>query len=176
MASRGTRQRRPARREASAQRPFGTIRTPSRRVQRLPTTSQVGLALSVTGLAVAGYLAIVHVTSASLLACAGGGLVDCEKVTTSTAATVAGMPVAFMGVVWFAAMVALNLPAAWRSRTPTVRGARLGLCVAGMAFVLWLIYAELFVIGAICLWCTVVHAVTFGLFVLIMLEASSSRR
>ena len=142
----------------------------------MPTTSQAGLALSVTGLAISGYLAIVHMTSASLLACAGGGLVDCERVTTSAEATVVGIPVAFMGVAWFAAMVVLNVPAAWRSRASAVRRARLGLSVAGMAFVLWLIYAELFVIGAICLWCTVVHAVTFALFVLIMLEAPSSRR
>ncbi len=38
-----------------------------------------------------------------------------------------------------------------------------------MAFVLWLVYAELFVIDAICLWCTVVHVVAFALFVIVVL-------
>ena len=34
---------------------------------------------------------------------------------------------------------------------------------------LWLVYAELFIIRAICLWCTVVHVLTFTLFVLVAL-------
>ena len=40
-------------------------------------------------------------------------------------------------------------------------------------FVLYLIYAELFSIGAICLWCTSVHVITFALFVLIVFGAAA---
>jgi uncharacterized membrane protein len=32
--------------------------------------------------------------------------------------------------------------------------------------VFYLIYAELFLIGAICVWCSVVHVVVIGLFLL----------
>jgi uncharacterized membrane protein len=46
---------------------------------------------------------------------------------------------------------------------------RLVLAVAGVLFVLWLVFAELFVIRAICLWCSVMHVLTFALFVLIAL-------
>jgi len=45
--------------------------------------------------------------------------------------------------------------------------------VVGILFVLYLVYAELFSIGAICLWCTSVHVITFALFVLIMFSAAA---
>ncbi len=38
----------------------------------------------------------------------------------------------------------------------------------GMAFALYLISAELLIIGNICIWCTAVHAVTFLLFVTVV--------
>ena len=44
--------------------------------------------------------------------------------------------------------------------------------VAGMGFVLYLIYAELIQIGNICLWCTSVHVITFLLFVLMVFTAT----
>ena len=43
------------------------------------------------------------------------------------------------------------------------------LASGGMLFVLWLLYAELFVIRALCLWCTAMHILTFALFVLVIL-------
>ncbi|MBT8193429.1 MAG: hypothetical protein KJP22_08515, partial [Acidimicrobiia bacterium] len=49
---------------------------------------------------------------------------------------------------------------------------RLVAVIGGMAFVLWLIYAELIIVGAICLWCTVVHVLAFGLFVVVVMNAS----
>jgi uncharacterized membrane protein len=42
-----------------------------------------------------------------------------------------------------------------------------------VAVVFYLIYAELFLIGAICLWCTGVHALVLGLFLLALGELST---
>jgi uncharacterized membrane protein len=94
-------------------------------------------------------------------------------VTTSAQSTFVGIPVAVLGLLWSAAMVALTAPSAWRSRRAEIRIARLALVSVGMCFVVWLVYAELFVIGAICLWCTLIHAVTFALFVLLMIDAAT---
>jgi len=47
---------------------------------------------------------------------------------------------------------------------PEVAWLRLGSMVAGMGFVLYLIYAELYQIGQLCEYCTVVHVTTFLLF------------
>jgi uncharacterized membrane protein len=131
-------------------------------------------ALSIAALVVSAYLAYAHFATSNVLACPEGGTINCELVTTSAQSKFLGIPVAVLGLLWSAAMVALTTPAAWRSRRrrPEIRIARLALVSIGMCFVVWLVYAELFVIGAICLWCTVVHAVTFALFVLLMLDAA----
>jgi uncharacterized membrane protein len=124
--------------------------------------------LALAAFAVSTYLTIAHFTTAKILACAGSGTIDCTRVTTSAQSRFLGMPVAVLGLGWSIAMVALCAPAAWRARVPWIRAARLALACAGIAFVLWLVYAELFVIRAICLWCTAVHVLTFMLFVLIV--------
>ena len=52
--------------------------------------------------------------------------------------------------------------------SPPVRWARLGSVIVGMVFVLYLLYTELFTLNAICLFCTIVHVITFLLFGLIV--------
>ncbi len=94
---------------------------------------------------------------------------NCERVTTSAQSTFVRIPVALLGLVWFVAMTALSLPLAWRSPNRLVHLARLAGAIAGVGFALWLVYAELFIIGAICLWCTVAHVLAFGLFVIALL-------
>ncbi|MBO0808979.1 MAG: hypothetical protein J2P32_11850, partial [Actinobacteria bacterium] len=42
----------------------------------------------------------------------------------------------------------------------------------GIGFVIYLIYVELFVVNAICLWCTSVHVITFVLFCLVVTSAA----
>jgi uncharacterized membrane protein len=132
-----------------------------------PTT----FALALAGTAVAAYLTFAHYASSTILACAGSGLVNCERVTTSAQSTVLGVPVAVLGLAWFLATAVLMSPRAWRSGAAWVRTARLVDVGLGVAMVLWLLYAELFLIRAICLWCTVVHAIVLALFVLVMLYA-----
>jgi uncharacterized membrane protein len=131
-------------------------------IPRWVTVSSLVLALA--GLAVAGYLTIAHFTSSSILACSSSGLVNCELVTTSAQSKFLGIPVALLGLLWFVGMTALCLPPAWRSSDRRVHLVRLLAAILGIGFVLWLIYAELIIIGAICLWCTVVHVIAFGLF------------
>jgi len=61
-------------------------------------------------------------------------------------------------------MTALTVPWAWRSDRPWVDRARLAVSGAGAAMVLYLVYVELFRIGAICLWCTAMHVTAVCLF------------
>ena len=126
------------------------------------------LAFAIVGVAIAVYLAIAHFSSSNILACPSGGTINCERVTTSAQSTFLGVPVAVLGVVWFTAMLALCLPAAWRSTKPLVHTVRAVAAISGIAFVLWLVYAELFLIGAVCLWCTGAHVMAFGLFAIVM--------
>jgi uncharacterized membrane protein len=126
-----------------------------------------GLTLSLIGLALAGYLTYGHYTSSSSLTCpAGAGVVDCLKVTTSQYARIGGIPVALLGLVFFAIMALFQSGRAWASTLVAARGARLLWSVVGVATAMWLVYAELFKLHAICLWCTAVHIVSVLLFIL----------
>jgi uncharacterized membrane protein len=126
-------------------------------------------AVSILGLGMSTYLTITHYAASAVpLACPATGGINCEKVTTSPQSMIFGIPVAVYGAAFFVAMVAANLPPAWRSSRWWVGLGRLALAVAGIGFVVYLIYAELFLINAICLECTSVHVLTFVLFVLVV--------
>ena len=122
------------------------------------------LALSVAGLGVAIYLTIEHYTSSTTLACPNTGALNCLKVTTSAQSSVFGVPVAVLGLGYFAVMLVASLPVLWRSVRPGIRYGRLAFTAAGVLFVFYLVFAELFTLDAICLWCTAVHVLAVGLF------------
>lgn len=131
------------------------------------------LLTAAAGLGVSIYLTAAHYTATVALACPQTATVNCEKVTTSPQSQFLGMPVAVLGVAYFAAMLALCIPLAWRRPTAVVRWIRALGALAGVGFVAWLIYAELFVIDAICLWCTSVHILTLILFSLVALTTAA---
>ncbi|HLG91441.1 MAG TPA: vitamin K epoxide reductase family protein [Acidimicrobiales bacterium] len=124
--------------------------------------------LGLAGVGVSSYLTIAHYDSSVQLACSASGIVDCAKVTTSAQSKIVGIPVAVLGLAWFLAMTGINLPPAWRAASPWVARARLALAVSGIGFVLYLISAELLIIGAICVWCTSAHVLAFLLFMLVL--------
>ena len=130
--------------------------------------------VSLAGLGVSIYLTIAHFTESTLAGCnETGGLVNCTKVTTSPQSYVFGIPVAVLGLAFYLFMVAIMSPWAWRATRREVHLVRIAALIAGMGFVLYLLYAELFIIGSICLYCTSVHALTFILFVLTIFAAAT---
>ncbi|MFV0462304.1 MAG: vitamin K epoxide reductase family protein [Nostocoides sp.] len=131
-------------------------------VQRPRWLAPVSLTLALIGLIAAGYLSYEHATeNASLYCPTGGPSSSCLTVTTSTWSTVLGIPVAYLGLVFFLAMTILCLPRIWRLPDPRLDTARLVALGVGLLTALYLIWAELFQIHAICTWCTVVHVATF---------------
>lgn len=131
-----------------------------------PVTTAMALAAT----AVAVYLTIAHYADPDLLVCSETSTVSCSSVTSSDQSLLFGIPVALLGLIWAVGVTILCLPVAWRAASRRVHQARLVAVVGGMAFVLWLIYAELIIVGAICLWCTVVHVLAFGLFVIVVMN------
>ena len=132
--------------------------------------------LSLYALAASVYLTITHYDTNVTLACSDKGIVNCAEVTTSPQSMVFGIiPVAVIGLAYYVFTAALNSPWVWRLQqtgsdqlSNILRYSRLGAIVAGMGFVVYLIFAELIQIGAICLWCTSVHVATFLIFALIV--------
>ena len=147
---------------------------PARRAAAAPLWQQVStLVLSAGGLGVSLYLTVAHYTTSVTLACPDTGVVNCEKVTTSPQSMLFGtVPVALLGLLFYLFMAAVNSPWAWRANWPALRWARLGSLIAGVAFVLYLIYTELFTLNAICLWCTSIHVITILLFALVVPTAA----
>ena len=101
--------------------------------------------VALAGMAVAGYLTWVHYDEAALVCVAGGG---CETVQQSSYAELAGIPVALLGLLGYAVILALEL---WD--TPTARLGAAALAVVGLAFSVYLVVLQLFVIDAVCVWC-----------------------
>jgi uncharacterized membrane protein len=125
--------------------------------------------LALAGLGVSTYLTVAHFTSPRILVCSEKGFVNCAAVTTSPESMVFGIfPVAVLGLAFYVFMAVVTSPWAWRVTWPAVRWARFGSVIVGMVFVLYLIYTELFTLNAICLFCTIVHVITFLLFGLIV--------
>jgi uncharacterized membrane protein len=133
----------------------------------------VSLVLALGGLGVSSYETYAHFNGSHLLGCSGTGAIDCTKVITSPQSMVFGViPVAILGLLFYVFVVAIMTPWAWQMRRREVAWLRLGSMVVGMGFVLYLVYAELYQIGSICLYCTSVHVITFLLFVLVVVSAA----
>ncbi len=106
------------------------------------------LAIALLGIGVAAYLTYVHYAGLEPV-CAGGGH-GCERVQSSSYASLAGIPVAVLGLAGYLAIgVALAVP----GETARLAAAALALC--GFGFSAYLTYLELFVIDAICQWCVI---------------------
>lgn len=127
----------------------------------------VSTLLCLCGLGVATYLTITHFDTHLTLACPKTSTFNCETVTTSAQSHILGIPVAVLGLLYFVPMLVLCLPVAWRTADRRIHLARLVLASIGVGTIIYLIIAELFLIKAICLWCTSVHLITFILFVIV---------
>ncbi|GAB3075228.1 hypothetical protein GCM10027053_46170 [Intrasporangium mesophilum] len=126
------------------------------------------LVLVIIGLGTSVYLTYEHSTNNATLACSIGGIIDCAKVTTSAWSTFMGVPVALLGLVFFVVALGLCLPRTWRRPEGWLDAVRLVWVTIGLGMVLYLVWAELFRINAICLWCTAVHVATFALWMVVL--------
>jgi uncharacterized membrane protein len=145
-------------------------------IRRVPGWAvAASLGLSLAGVAIASYLTVTHYTDPAALACPDTGVVNCTLVTTSPESVVFGVPLAVLGLLWAAGMAALCSPWAWHARAAWVDRARLVGSGAGAATVVYLVYTELFRIGAICLWCTAIHVTAVSLFAVVLAARTVAR-
>jgi uncharacterized membrane protein len=124
--------------------------------------------LAIAGIAIAGYLTYARYANVELICSTGG----CETVQRSRYSVVAGVPVAVLGLIGYAVLLATAaLPQAWA----VAAGAAAAL--AGLVFAAYLLVLQLFVIDAVCQWCVasdLVLAVIAVLAVLRLRRASFS--
>ena len=126
-----------------------------------------GLALA--GMAVSAYLTYTHYADQPV-ACGGYG--GCDTVQTSEYATLAGVPVALLGVLFCAGLLGLALW--WLSRLPMAEEwapmAAFAMTFMGVAFAAYLTYVELFVLEAVCIWCVTYASIIFASWLVCLTE------
>lgn len=106
--------------------------------------------LDVIGLAIATYLSTVELQG-GVPVC--GPIHGCEEVARSEYSRIGGIPVAVFGV--GLSLILLSLAIAWwRTDLYVLLLAHYGLSLAGVLFEAYFMYVQVFVIGAVCIWCT----------------------
>jgi len=106
--------------------------------------------LDVAGLLIASYLAVVEL-GGGVPAC--GPVKGCEEVALSEYSRIGGVPVAVYGV--GLSIILLTCAVAWwRTDLYGLLLAHYGLSLAGVLFEAYFLYLQVFVIGAVCVWCT----------------------
>ena len=105
--------------------------------------------LDLVGLAIASYLSSVELRG-ELPNC--GPLHGCEQVALSEYSRIGGVPVAVFGVGLSLVLFTLAI-AWWRTDDGRLLAGHYGLSLLGVVFEIYFTYLELFVIGAVCMWC-----------------------
>ncbi|HXY20004.1 MAG TPA: vitamin K epoxide reductase family protein [Gemmatimonadales bacterium] len=122
-------------------------------------------ALALVGLLVSTYLLLYKLGVLGTIKCVGSG--GCERVNTSRFSTLLGVPVAAYGVAGYVVLLAIALFGLREDQVALPRATRwlVALAALGVLFSLYLLALELFIIHAVCLWCSVSGAVILAIFV-----------
>jgi uncharacterized membrane protein len=124
---------------------------------------------SLLGLFLSAYLYLYKIGRIGTLACGNGG---CETVQLSRWSRVAGVDVSLIGIVGYAALLVVSLASLQPGWLERRRPADLLAAVAGLGvlFTVYLTYAELFLVHAVCRWCVGSAVLITTVFVLALLE------
>jgi uncharacterized membrane protein len=106
---------------------------------------RASLGVASIGLAIAGYLTVVHYAGGEPVCAIAHG---CATVQKSAYAELIGIPVAVLGLLGYVAILAALARDGERERT-----AAAFLSLAGFGFSAWLTYVEVARLDAICIWC-----------------------
>ncbi len=131
--------------------------------------------MALLGLLDAAYLSIERISGGALVCPVGGG---CEAVQSSAYAVQLGVPVAFIGVAGYAALLLAALVAL---NADTIAGLSLAdilLALGSIALLagVYFSYLQVAVIGAICFWCVVAALLDLGIWLAALQNWRASRR
>ena len=119
-------------------------------------------ALSLVGMALATYLSVEHVTGGAPACGVAGG---CTDVTSSRYAVLLGVPVAFIGVAGYGALLLGTLAYLGLDSPPnTLYYGLLGMAVIGEGLTGYFVYTQAFRIHAYCAYCLASAAIMTAVF------------
>ena len=108
-------------------------------------TRQVSAAVALFGLGIAAYLTVVHYAGGEPVCAIAHG---CATVQKSSYSALAGVPVALLGLLGYAAILGSLAGDGERARTVTAV-----LAFSGFGLSAWLTWIEVGELHAICIWC-----------------------
>ncbi len=130
----------------------------------------ISLILIVIGIAVSGYLSYVKLTNVAMI-CAEGGAFNCDVVQNSAYSRLLGIPIAYMGLATYLVMGGLLL---FGDRIPVIRDYNVVLFFAinlfAFLFSMWLVYVQVGILEALCVWCLAHEVIITILFVISILR------
>ena len=119
---------------------------------------------SILGIIISIYLSIDHYSN-HILACPHSTFINCQSVTTSTFSTIFSIPISMPGIFFFLVIgILTNLNLKYNLKL------RLILTSFAEIFVLYLIKAEIIDLKQICLWCTALHIIITGIFLITLYQ------
>ncbi|HEU5288714.1 MAG TPA: vitamin K epoxide reductase family protein [Candidatus Limnocylindria bacterium] len=131
---------------------------------------RAALVFATIGTAVSAYLTWIHYSGAFAF-CAGVG--DCEVVQTSRYSMLGPIPVALIGLAGMVLIFGVSL-GRLVSDDPRLDLALFALALMATAYVAYLSYVEVFVLGAICPWCVAVAVCSVAIFALAARDVMSA--
>ena len=144
-------------------------------MQQRRSWSQVFLLVcSLVGVAIAIYLTAVHYIEGVPLVCSGSGVVNCGLVLSSPYSVVPGtsIPISIPGLAWCAVMAALAI-VGLRTQARWLPPVQFAWALVGMLTVLYLVYAEIVRLHAICAWCSGLHVLILLMFLVTLIRLTS---
>ncbi len=120
-----------------------------------------GSILSIIGIIDAGYLTIEHFSGKVPQCIEGSILAECGKVLTSQYSQIGGIPVALLGLLYYAFLLALSIIAFKRPHNARYGHLLRLVNLAGVAASAYFVYLQLAVLNAICIYCMTSAVDTF---------------
>lgn len=118
--------------------------------------------LGLAGFADAVYLALIHFYQSD----AGCSLIaGCDTVLTSEYAVIGGIPLAYMGVLYYLSLI-IGFMAYYQTESGVILKGVYAVNITGFLFSLWLIYVQAALVMAFCQYCLIsafITTVIFGL-------------
>ncbi len=131
------------------------------------------ISLALIGIIDASYLTYTHFVP-SLLPCPANGFIDCGKVTGSPYSEILGIPIAAFGVLFYVVVLVLLL-AIKAKRSLNAKKLLVLFSWAGFAFSIYLVYLQLVVIGAVCIYCMLSAVTSTLIFFVTNIEFKKAR-
>lgn len=143
-------------------------------LQHSPYSRMAIALMALLGLLDAAYLAIERLSGGTLVCPVGGG---CEAVQSSSYSMFLGVPVAFIGVAGYAALLLAALLALNADQVGGLSLADLLLALGSVALLagIYFTYLQIAVIGAICFWCVIAALLDLGIWAAALMNWRAGR-